>query len=156
MSVQVLFHTMSGDILRWAAYRLKVDFGPDARTIGVTRDDRLIAAVVYNNWRALPGQPAFMCDASIYSESPRWATRRVLRTLFHYPFVQCGLRRLQTISEAADAKVCRFNERLGFTREGTLREAWDQGGDAVVWSMLPHECPWLEEDDHAERTRRAA
>lgn len=145
-------------IVRWTGEKLGVTFDEGAKGIGIVDAESGLglAGVVYSNWRALPGRPAYMCDASIYSTSPRWATRTVLRAVFHYPFVQCRLRRLQTICEVADAKVRAFNERLGFTQEGVLRDAWDLGGDAIVWSMLPHECPWLKESDHAELSRRAA
>ncbi|MGI9345511.1 MAG: GNAT family N-acetyltransferase [Gammaproteobacteria bacterium] len=135
------------ELVLWARERLNIDFGLTAHAIGVRNENEPLAVTVYNNFKSRPNGTVYMCDASIVSISPRWCNRSVLRQLFHYPFVILGVLRLQTICEAKNPRIRKFNQHLGFIEEGILREAWDMGGDAVVWSMLPHECKWLRPED---------
>jgi hypothetical protein len=66
----------------WVAKRIGIrGFGPST-AIGVQKDSQLIAGAVFHDYR--DGQ----IEASIASDSPRWATRSVLYSLFAYPFNQ--------------------------------------------------------------------
>lgn len=80
-------------------------------------------------------------EMSIYSVSPRWATRRTIRTLLCYPFEVMGVRRVTAVTERPE--VGRFLERLGFKHEGTLREG-GRDGDLRVYGMTRREAErWL-------------
>ena len=104
--------------------------------IGVERDGQLIAGVVYDQYRG------YSIHASIASTDPRWASRRILRVLFGYPFVQLKVRRITTYCGATMKDVRRFNERLGFTQEGLMRHGFDND-DCVIFGMLRDECKWI-------------
>jgi RimJ/RimL family protein N-acetyltransferase len=68
-------------------------------------------------------------------------TRSYLRAVFRYPFVQLGVRRVSGFVPASNAQAIRFNEHLGFKREGLMREAlWDD--DVIVFGMLRQECKY--------------
>jgi RimJ/RimL family protein N-acetyltransferase len=111
----------------WVAKRIGINgFGPST-AIGVQRDGQLIAGAVYHDYR--DGQ----IEASIASDSPRWATRSVLYSLFAYPFNQCDANRLL---------VMKMNKQLGFVPEGILREMY-YPNDAIIWGMLKKECKWI-------------
>ena len=59
-------------VARWVGARLDIeDLGPSA-AIGVLRDQRLIAGVVYGDWRDRPGS----LEMTIASVDPRWCRRR--------------------------------------------------------------------------------
>jgi len=62
-------------------------FAPDARAIGVLRDDRLIAGMVYHNYDA----EADSIEMSGASVDPRWLTRETLKAVYDYPFLQCAV-----------------------------------------------------------------
>ncbi len=127
-------------VAKWVRHQLPEhpDFGL-CTAIGIARDKRLIAGIVYNNYHD------YMVEASIAAIDPRWATRRVLWAIFFYPFEQLKVRRLQVTCAKHNKHTRKFNERLGFQYEGTGREAWPDGSGACVYSMLRKECRWLKE-----------
>lgn len=104
--------------------------------IGIARGGELIAGVVYNDYRG------HSIHASIASADPRWASRRTLKAIFAYPFVQLKCGRITTYCGGAMTEVRRFNERLGFTQEGLLRQGFGDD-DCVVFGMLREECKWI-------------
>lgn len=106
--------------------------------IGVGLGPRLIAGVVFTEFDGIN------CQMSVAASSPRWLTPPILKTMFHYPLVQLGARRVYSLALAEATSVRDFMTRLGFTHEGTLREAFDLG-DAVVYGMLRRECRWIRE-----------
>jgi RimJ/RimL family protein N-acetyltransferase len=105
-------------------------------TIGLEQDGDLIAVVLYNIYS---GADIAMHVAAV--DGSRWMTRSYLRAVFRYPFVQLGVRRVSGFVPASNAQAIRFNEHLGFKREGLMREAlWDD--DVIVFGMLRQECKY--------------
>lgn len=131
----------------WVGKILKIkDFGK-CETVGITKNDKLICGVVFNNFykNPLTDEPISI-ESSIASVDKSWCTRHNLGTLFAYPFIQLNVKRLQTTCPAGNPDTRSFNERLGFQLEGIGREAYIHGGDAAVYSMLKHECKWIEHE----------
>lgn len=67
---------------------------------------------------------------------------RCCECLLEYLFGEMGLHRVVIQCGTGNARSCAIPQRLGFTREGVLREAeWvnDRWVDLVVWSMLESE-----------------
>lgn len=110
---------------------------------GGTPSDRMIGAVAYHNGKEFHNG-RLICEASIATTSPKWATRGVLRAVFGYPFLNLGVVCLRTTCDRKRKKIRKFNERLGFKYEGIARKLFDGERDAAVYSMLPHECKWLD------------
>lgn len=104
-----------------------------------TRDDRLLAGVVWHDYR---GHDIM---ASIYAASPRWVARpkETLAELFAYPFLQLGVARVTVLASRANKRARHMNERLGFRLEGTMRKGWDGKTDAMLYGMLRNECRWI-------------
>ena len=130
-------------VTAWVARVLDMDpadFGP-CSACGVVVGDRLVAGVVYNEYRQMKAGSSM--QASIASTTPRWATKRVLRDLFAYPFVQIGVTRLWASTSRRNKRTKEFLHRLGFRMEGIARRAHDGTVDAAVYSMMPEECRWL-------------
>lgn len=136
-----LIYGCSKDVRSWVSNQI---FGhPDnwddkVEAIGVVKDGQLIAGVVYSDYH-----PNLSIEMSVASIDKTWATRHNLRAFFSYPFIQLGLKRVQTLCSALEGDTIVFNKRLGFQQEGSHREAWPLGGDAVSFGMLKHECRWL-------------
>ena len=132
----MLFFDADGSVERWVAQQLGADsFGP-ARAIGITLDKKFLGGLVYHR---LANENVEM---SIATSSPRWATRAHIRDLFAYPFGTLQVRRITTTVTADNATAIDMNERLGFAREGTLREYMD-GKDTEIFGMLVQDCKWI-------------
>ncbi len=70
--------------------------------------------------------------------------RETLTALIDCAFLELGLRRLEATVEAPNIASTWLLQRLGFTREGVLRERWISHGepvDAEVYGLLRHEWP---------------
>jgi RimJ/RimL family protein N-acetyltransferase len=71
------------------------------------------------------------------------------RRVIDFAFDELGLHRLEADTHPDNAASTRSLERLGFRREGLLRERWLVGGefgDSVIWGLLA--------DDWRARRRR--
>lgn len=111
-------------------------FGQHCKAVGVIRDDRLIAGIVWHNWDP---------DAAIIEISgaalPRsnWLTRETIRRMYGYPFLQCGCQmvvqrtpaddtRLLGMLAAYDYSFVTVPRLFGRDRDGVIcsltREAW--------------------------------
>jgi RimJ/RimL family protein N-acetyltransferase len=126
-------------VAAWVGERLMRDaeaLNP-CKAIGIERDGKLIAGVVYNNYLG------HLIEMTIASLDKRWCDRHNLKALFAYPFTQLGLRRVQALCSEKDEGVQMFLKRLGFTHEGTHPCAYHDGGTALSFGMLKHNCKWI-------------
>jgi len=127
-------------LLPWVAARIE-GAGFDlleAKAIGAAREGKIIACVVFDEFRS--GQ----CQMSVASDgSKRWLTREYLVRMFAYPFLQCGLRRVYSLVSIKNEKSLKLCRGVGFCQEGLLRQAGDKGEDMIALGMLRHECRFL-------------
>jgi [ribosomal protein S5]-alanine N-acetyltransferase len=77
--------------------------------------------------------------------SPFWRRGymgEALAALIDYAFATLKLRRLEADVDPGNAGSVRLLERMGFTREGLLRERWNVGGqigDSAFFGLLARE-----------------
>lgn len=116
-------------------------FGP-CRSIGVMRgkdpEDISVpmqAVVVFHEFHEYERT----CQVSIASRTPMWARREIIRTLFAYPFEQLNVNLLWSAMRQDNHRAIRFNEHLGFRRDGVLRHRFGHKQHAVVTSMTKSE-----------------
>jgi len=67
---------------------------------------------------------------------------RACKAVVDYAFSNYPINRIEIASDAVNVKSCAIPERLGFVREGVLRQMVSYGsffGDIVVYSLLRHE-----------------
>ena len=128
----------------WVAQQLGLPIGcfDPCAGIGVTLHGGLVAGVVFNNYHPYPD--GAIIDASIAATTAKWATRQVLQDFFSYPFLQMRATRLQVSCRKSNKHARKFVTRLGFKMEGVARRLWDGKHDAVVYSMTPEECKWID------------
>jgi RimJ/RimL family protein N-acetyltransferase len=70
-----------------------------------------------------------------------------LRVLLRFAFVELRLHRVMADADPRNARSMRALERLGFRREGLLRQHYlvqGEAQDAVVYGLLRSESPWAE------------
>ena len=104
--------------------------------MGVVKDDDIIGAVLYHRFR----WPDI--EMGIYTTDKSWCTRNILKSMFSYPFFQLGCARVTAVTDPSKPEVCKFIERLGFVREGRLRNALPHG-DQIIFGMTRDECRWI-------------
>lgn len=71
-----------------------------------------------------------------------WLNRTFLWVAFDYPFNQLKCKRVTGMVPSKNVQAQRFDEHLGFVREGVKRRAW-KGDDLIIYGMLKEECRWL-------------
>ena len=108
----------------------------DCKAIGVLKDTKLVAGVVYHS--LADGQ----IHASIAVEDKNWANKSVLYALFAYPFKQCNCHRILVTAKDNNKESIRLAKKLGFQKEGLLRQMFPPH-NAVLLGMLKDECKWL-------------
>jgi RimJ/RimL family protein N-acetyltransferase len=131
-------------LLPWALERTGIPgFRPDARTIGYERDGETVAVVVFDGFSEID------CNMHIASDGTRrWLTRELLTAAFAFPFIQCGLRRVTGLVPARNVAALRFDEHIGFRREGYHARA-AKDGDLVSLGMLREWCRFLPQESRA-------
>jgi len=128
-------HGQDALVAEWVAARIPHIGGPDAfgphATVGVANDDKLIAGIVYHNYLPRYGH----CEISFAADTPRFATRGVIRALLSVPFEQYACRTASLMIPHKAARVLRFVGGIGFVRRGCLPEFFAPGVHGEVYSM---------------------
>lgn len=130
------------EIGSWVAERLPdiraaSDFGPYT-SLGVVRDGRIVAGVVFYDYRKTDMMLAVAAD------DPGWMTRGILRAIFDYPFRQMNCQRVSAVIDRRNKRARKLVEGIGFRMEGVLRSALRHNRDAILYGLLNDECKWIE------------
>lgn len=83
------------------------------------------------------------CWLTIYTTSPMWAKRHILRYVFGIVFNLIKARRCSVFVSADNQKSLNMCLRLGFKQEGLLRQFRNDGQDCIMLGMLKSECKWI-------------
>ena len=126
-------------VRNWVAERVHEDQFSNEVAIGLEEDGHLIAGVVYNMYTG----PSISMHVAA-APGRRWMTRDFLWRAFAYPFLQLKCQRVTGFVREDNLDAQRFDEHLGFVREGLLRQACEDGQNMIVYGMLREECRWLE------------
>lgn len=120
------------------AQGLKIQLTAGMKGIGLEKDARLVAGVVYEGFT---GHNIFMHVAA--EPGGKWLTRGFLSAAFAYPFDQLGVDRVTGWVEASNERARRFDEHLGFTPEAVLKGAATDGGDVIIYTMWRKDCRYV-------------
>lgn len=133
-----LIYGQEDRLLPWAQERIGVAFRRDAYTLGLERDGELVAVVVYDSFSLVD------CAMHIASDgSGAWMNKSLLVSAFAYPFIQLGLLRVTGLVPATNEAALKFDEHLGFVREGYHPKAAPDGGDLVSMGLLKENCRFV-------------
>lgn len=135
----------SDRVIEWVAGKL--DEGTIKRSIGIglEKDGNLVAGVVFAD--QIGTSNIFMHVAS--DGSRNWMTPGYLAYCFLYPFVQLRCNRITGLVRSTNLNAQKFDEHLGFKKEGLLREYCADGTDMIVYGMLRNECRFITGKYHA-------
>lgn len=104
-------------------------------------DGRLIGACALSNWRPVCGS----CSVSYELAREAWGAgymHEALHAALDWGFAQMVLHRVEARIHPDNARSAALAQRLGFVREGLLREAGFWGGrhhDMAQWGLLRRE-----------------
>jgi RimJ/RimL family protein N-acetyltransferase len=113
---------------------------------GIERTDRPGIIGTCTLWRSYPVQPR--AEVGFVLARAAWGRgymHEALTALIHHAFGTLQLHRLEADVDPRNERSVRLLERLGFVREGVLRERWLVAGevqDAVFYGLLARE--WTE------------
>lgn len=127
-------------ISQWVSRRIPGDdeFPLNTANVGLIKNGKLVAGVVYTM------DMGNGCMMSVASDGSRaWLNKDFLRAAFWYPFVKMDYTRVTGLVRTDNVDAQRFDEHLGFKREGLLRKGDDDGTDLIIYGMLKEECRWI-------------
>lgn len=127
----------------WMLERLPevTDLPGGYEAIGVARGDELVGGCLYSDYRPATGGGSIQMWAAGHD----WLSRRVLRELLGYPFLQLGCHRVMALVGRKNKPSRTMVEKLGFRLEGVAREGFGPRRDAFVYAMLRHEAGrWID------------
>lgn len=133
-----LIYGQENRLLPWAQERTNAVYRRDAYTIGLEKGGKLVAVVVYD---AFGENDVNMHIASDGSRA--WLNKELLVSAFAYPFIQLGLLRVTGLVPADNADALRFDEHLGFVREGYHPKAGPGGTDLISLGLLKENCRFI-------------
>lgn len=133
MATSIIF---GPSVIEWVGSKLDHQFEGELLGLGLKRDDRFVAGVVYHD------RKFHDVHASVVA-TPGGFTRKYLRAIFHYPFNQLGVNRITVTIKKSNEKSIRLAIRLGFTLEGLIRKGFHDGEDMLIFGLLREECVWL-------------
>jgi len=127
-------------VCHWVAQRTGGSYYEGSgQGIGLVRDDRLIAGVLYDDFT---GQSVQMHVAS--DGSRRWMNREFLRISFDYPFNQLKVKKVIGLVDSTNQAALDFDHNLGFVTEAIIKDA-GKHGDMHILSMTRGQCRFLKE-----------
>jgi RimJ/RimL family protein N-acetyltransferase len=127
-------------VVPWVGQRIdEENFGKECIALGLEEDGKLIAGVVFN-WYTGPSIAMHVAA----EPGRRWLNRDFLYRCFAYPFLQLNCNRVTGLVKVDNLDSQRFNEHLGFKKEGVIRQGAEDKTDFILYGMLKDECRWLE------------
>ena len=142
-SEPVLYKIMpdfNGVIQRWICDGLNedTDWIGDSYTFGICYKGKMVGGIILNNYRK-----DLDVWLTIYSVSPHWCVKNVIKYTFKTCFEALNCKRVNILVSKDNIKSLSLCERLGFVKEGLLRQYREDGKDCYFMGMLKKECKWL-------------
>ncbi len=120
----------------WVSDRVNGQFFAAAsQAIGLERDDKIVAGVIYENWNKV----SIWCHIAIEGR----LTKQYLWTIFNYPFIQIGAKKIIVPVSSENEKSLSLVGNMGFVEEARIRDARPDG-DMVFLVMDKAKCRFLE------------
>jgi RimJ/RimL family protein N-acetyltransferase len=126
------------DIAKWAEARMGGYGFDNPMGFGIIRQDKLVGAVVYDNYRPA-AKSVFVSIALDYKAA---LTKPLIAQVFNYAFYDLGCNRIQAMIDENNHPSLELCRRLGFSKEGELREASPSGSNLFLFALLKRENRW--------------
>lgn len=134
-------------VVDWVAERALCYVGPYCRGIGLSRNGKIVAGVVYTDFNGR--------NVKVHQAIEGRINRQYLWTLSDYAFNQLKAERVTGEIPQGNKKAQRAAEKIGFRLETTLKDA-HPSGDILVYVIRKKDCRWLNENIYKDRLALAA
>jgi RimJ/RimL family protein N-acetyltransferase len=136
LSIGLGWHIVQGaEIGYWVAKRYAGQyFAEGSSAIGLQKDGKTIAGVVYENWN----KTSIMCHIAIEGRM----TKGYLKAIFDYPFNVCKVKKIIVPVISNNAKSLKLVGNMGFTEEARLKDA-SPDGDIIFLTLAREKCRFL-------------
>lgn len=133
-----LIYDQQKRLLEWAVEHIGIDaFRPDAKAIGLVREDEITAVTVFDNFSKCD------CNIHIASDGTRcWMNKSFLLASFAFPFLQLRLRRVTGLVREDNVDALDFDQKLGFVIEGRHPDA-EPNGALISLGLLRRNCRFI-------------
>lgn len=124
-------------VAKWCQKRLPdyIGWSGPYVAIGYERHGELVGGVVFTQYT--------VTNITITSVLEAPLTRKFMRAIYFYPFLQLKVRRVTALVDKLNAVSRELLEHDGYVEEGCLREAAPNGDDVMVYGLLKKDCRWL-------------
>lgn len=134
-------------VARWVAARIPgYTQSQAARALGVIKNDRLVAGVVYENFNGVHVEAAIAAEPGT-----AWASRQTLHSLFYYPFTMLGCEAISVSVPSTNLESLNLATKLGFEPEAIVALAAHDQSSLIVLKAWRIKCKWIE---HGQEGRK--
>ena len=121
----------------WTAEQIEGGyFEARCRSIGLKKDGKFVAGVIYENWN----RRSITCHIAISGR----LTPRYLWAIFDYPFRVCDVKKIIVPVDATNSKSVKLVEKMGFTEEARIKDGM-ASGDLILYTLAKNDCKYLGE-----------
>ena len=131
----------------WVANKIKGTYHAGDNAIGLLKDGKIIAGVLYENYNGR--------SIVVHIGVEGVLTRSFLGAIFDYPFNVCNVNKLIATITSTNTKSIKLTSHLGFTQEGRLLDATPEG-DLIIYTLKKSDCRFLGERYGKKSRPRAA
>lgn len=123
------------DIGAWVAERIAGEFYSETSSaIGLMKDDKIIAGVIYENWN----RASIFCHIALEGRM----TKAYLKAIFEYPFEKCKVKKIIVPVVSNHTKSIKLVTNMGFTEEARIVDG-SENGDIIFLTMTKENCRFL-------------
>lgn len=123
------------EVGRWVAQRIAGEFYSETSSaIGLTKDGKIIAGVIYENWN----RASIFCHIALEGRM----TKAYLKAIFDYPFNVCNVKKIIVPVVSNHAKSIKLVTNMGFTEEARIKDG-SENGDIIFLTMTKENCRFL-------------
>lgn len=106
------------------------------------KPEHVAVAVCWNHFNGK------MCSMHTMIQKPEFVSRKMVRSVFEFPFEKCGLEHVIAPCPSSNLAAIDFDKRIGFKEMHRFEKAAMDGGDLVILGMSKAECRWLKGKKH--------
>jgi RimJ/RimL family protein N-acetyltransferase len=119
---------------RWVAGKIKGVYHEGDAAIGLVKDGKIIAGVLYENWNGR----SIMAHMGIEGR----LTPAFIGAVFDYAYNVCNVDKVILPIGSMNAKSIKLVENMGFAEEGRIADASPEG-DIVIYTLKKADCRFL-------------
>ena len=123
------------EVGEWVADRAGGKYHAEAmQAIGLVKENKIIAGVIFERYN---GESLWVHIAAEGRLTPSF-----VKAICKYAFVDCDVKKVIGTVTSGNVKAIKFDESLGFTEEGRIRDAAPDG-DIILYTMTRDQCRFI-------------